>query len=94
MDTTSSDLQVHTAASVDIEDLPLGWNKISVELLASNLSQLQPYGGGGFRDEVIFFVSPREAEEGERMDEADFLRLLPPSGIIVIGRYFSCLVLW
>ena len=83
-------LQVHTAASVDIEDLSLGLNKISVELVANDLSQRGPYGGGGFRDEVIFFVRQREEEDEEQMDEADSLRLLPPSGTIVIGRYVSC----
>lgn len=83
---------MHTAASVDIEDLPLGLNKIYVELLSNDFSQQGPHGSGGLRDEVIFFVRQREEEDEEHMDEANSLRLLPPSGAIVIGRYFSFLV--
>lgn len=82
-----SRFQVHTSASVDIEDLPSGWNKISVELLAQDLSQPMLYGSELLRDEVSFFVLLREGDAGPGSQGGEALRLMPPSAPIVIGRY-------
>jgi hypothetical protein len=81
--------QVHSTASVEIEDLPSGLNKISAELLAYDLSDAAPQGTAGLRDEVVFFVQSSEDVHGHEIDETHLLRLQPPSGLMVIGRYFQ-----
>ncbi len=81
------EFQVHASASVDVEDLPLGWNKISVELLAQDLSHGVLYGSELFRDEVMLFVRSEEEAVGPGLNGEEELRLLPPSAAIVIGRY-------
>lgn len=86
-------LQVHTSASVDIEDLPSGWNKISVELLAQDLSQPMLYGSELLRDEVSFFVLLREGDAGPGSQGGEALRLMPPSAPIVIGSTVQLSVL-
>jgi hypothetical protein len=75
-----------SSASVEIEDLPSGLNKISAEHVA--------VGGGRpvlpcserFRDEVVFFVHPVEEEPEQAYHEENMLRLLPPSAPVIIGR--------
>ncbi len=85
---------MHSTASVEIEDLPLGLNRISAELLAYDPSDAAAQGSGGFRDEVIFFVQTREYVHGHENDEAKQMRLQPPSGPLVIGRYLPITVAW
>ena len=85
-------IQVHSTASVEIEDLPLGLNRISAELLAYDASDAAAQGSAGFRDEVIFFVETREYVHGHEVDESHLLRLQPPSGPLVIGRYLAMAV--
>ena len=82
-----TEFQVHASASVDVEDLPLGWNKISVELLAQDLSHGVLYGSALFRDEVMLFVRSEEEAAGPGLHGEEELRLLPPAAAIVIGRY-------
>jgi hypothetical protein len=81
---------VHSTASVEIEELPSGLNKISAELLAYDPSDAAPQGTAGLRDEVVFFVQSSEDVHGHEIDETHLLRLQPPSGLMVIGRYFQC----
>ena len=81
--------QVHTfgsEASIDIEDLPFGFNKVAVELLPVEASPLVPPGSAGFSDQVIFFAHPREVAIGQSMHDVNSLRLLPPSSPIIVGR--------
>jgi hypothetical protein len=85
-------IQVHSTASVEIEDLPLGLNRISAELLAYDAGDAAAQGSAGFRDEVIFFVETIEYVHGHEVDEAHLLRLQPPSGPLVIGRYLPMAV--
>ena len=85
---------MHSTASVEIEDLPLGLNRISAELLAYDPSDAAAQGSAGFRDEVIFFVQTREYVHGHEIDEAKQMRLQPPSGPLVIGRYLPITVAW
>ena len=78
---------MHTSASVDIEDLPLGWNNVSADLVAQDVGQTSHNGCELFRDEVTFFVGSREdaAEPGALGEEV--LKLLPPAQPIIIGRF-------
>ena len=75
-----------TSASIEIEDIPLGLNKISVELLAVGRGRLVLPGSESFRDEVAFFVIPIEEVLGQAHHVDNMLRLQPPSAPVIIGR--------
>lgn len=68
----------------------MGFNKISVELLALDLCPPVSAGCEGLRDEVIFFVQPPSENFIEQATHEETLLVLqPPSAPVVIGRYSS-----
>ncbi len=81
--------QVHTfgsEASIDIEDLPFGFNTVAVELLPVDAGPLVPPGSAGFSDQVVFFAHPRDDAIGQSTHDVNLLRLLPPSSPVIVGR--------